>query len=131
MILKENFKNNLSFKYFDLIIFRKFSTTNLQKIFLKFMMRRRLRIMWFLYVYTNVIFKSKRNKNNRLVAPCGQYSYFNLYPTKVGFFRPDKYYWTKKGILLSAICIKKEISNWSILFKIFSNFWINKNILKI
>ncbi len=34
-----------------------------------YMMRRRLRIMWFLYVYTNVIFKSKRNKNNRLVAP--------------------------------------------------------------
>ena len=34
------------------------------------MMRRWLRIMWFLYVYTNVIFKSKRNKNNILVAPC-------------------------------------------------------------
>jgi len=32
------------------------------------MMRRRLRIMWFIYIYTNVIFKSKRNKNNRLVA---------------------------------------------------------------
>jgi len=40
--------------------------------YLKVMMRRRLRIMWFLYVYTNVIFKSKRNKNNWLVAPCFQ-----------------------------------------------------------
>ena len=39
----------------------------------KFMMRRRLRIMWFLYVYTNVIFKNKRNKNNRLVAPCSRF----------------------------------------------------------
>ena len=32
------------------------------------MMRRRLRIMWFLSMYTNVIFKSKRNKNNRFIA---------------------------------------------------------------